>query len=64
MATKKKLTTLIYITKITTRKEYQQEEKIMGNNTSSDEDVQDYDDLDEDLTLLIPTLELVVAQLD
>ena len=36
----------------------------MGNNTSSDENVQDYDDLDEDLTLLIPTLELVVAQLD
>ena len=36
----------------------------MGNNTSSDEDAQDYDDFDEDLTLLIPTLELVIAQLD
>ena len=35
----------------------------MGNNTSSDENVQDYDDLDEDLTLLIPTLELLVARL-
>ena len=36
----------------------------MGNNTSTKEDVQDYDNLDEDLTLLIPTLEQVVAQLD
>ena len=36
----------------------------MGNNASSNEDVQDYDDFDEDLTLLIPTLELVIAQLD
>jgi len=36
----------------------------MGNNTSSNKDVHDYDDFDEDLTLLIPTLELVIAQLD
>jgi len=36
----------------------------MGNNASSNEDVQDYDDFDEDLTLLIPTLELIIAQLD
>ena len=36
----------------------------MGNNILSDKDVQDYDGLDEDLTLLIPTLELVVAQIN
>ena len=36
----------------------------MGNNTSSNEDVHDYDDFDEDLTILIPTLELIIAQLD
>ena len=36
----------------------------MGNNTSSNEDVQDYDDFDEDLTILIPILELLIAQLD
>ena len=36
----------------------------MGNNTSSNKDVQDYDDFDEDLTILIPTLELLIAQFD
>ena len=36
----------------------------MGNNTSTNKDVQDYDDLDENLTLLISTFELVGAQLD
>ena len=36
----------------------------MGNNTSSNEDVHDYDNFDEDLTILIPTLELIIAQLD
>ena len=36
----------------------------MGNNTSSDKDVHNYDDFDDDLTIMIPTLELFIAQLD